>query len=297
MSPGRHDPGSDWEVLLHGYADGELDAANALRCEHHLAECPDCAADLDALRDLKRRLSQESVRWPAPERLRARVVAAIDRQSAPARSPRALEAGRQSAGDPRLARALRPGAFARRARRQRHPRCHEAGAGTIVAGRARRRPCPLAPRRPPHRRRNLGPAYRQAVVQRPDRLLATRRRSRGARLSARRRTGRLHRRARRRRSRLSPQRTPHQRLRLAVEGPVSQRVGTRRLQPDGLRGSGPALLGRVGPQHRRTRGIPAGFRRGDPQVTHAEKTCAQRWSRRRLVGPGPLGGRPRVPSG
>ena len=94
MSPGRHDPGSDWEVLLHGYADGELDAANALRCEHHLAECPDCAADLDALRDLKRRLSQESVRWPAPERLRARVVAAIDRQSAPARSPRALEAGR-----------------------------------------------------------------------------------------------------------------------------------------------------------------------------------------------------------
>ena len=85
MSPGRHDPGSDWEVLLHGYVDGELDAANALRCEHHLAECPACAADLDALRTSQAEAPQESVRFAAPERLR------------PASSPQSTGRGRRAA--------------------------------------------------------------------------------------------------------------------------------------------------------------------------------------------------------
>ena len=62
VSPAGHDPGSDWAVLLHGYVDGELDAANALRYERHLAECGACAAELDALRTLKRRLSESEAR-------------------------------------------------------------------------------------------------------------------------------------------------------------------------------------------------------------------------------------------
>jgi anti-sigma factor RsiW len=81
MTSRPHDSGSDWEVLLHGYVDGELDAANALRCERHLAECPDCKAEVEEIRRLKHSLSDESVRWPAPDHLRTRVIAAIARES------------------------------------------------------------------------------------------------------------------------------------------------------------------------------------------------------------------------
>jgi len=77
-----HDPGSDWSVLLHGYVDGELDAANALRYERHLAECGACAAELDALRTLKLRLSESEARFVAPDTLRLRVLDALAREGA-----------------------------------------------------------------------------------------------------------------------------------------------------------------------------------------------------------------------
>jgi anti-sigma factor RsiW len=80
MSTPGHDPGTDWETLLHGYADGELDAANSLRCEQHIADCPVCAEELVALRVLKQRLSQEQVNWPAPQALRERILSAIERE-------------------------------------------------------------------------------------------------------------------------------------------------------------------------------------------------------------------------
>ena len=39
-------PCPERELLLHGLADGELDAANALAMEEHLRSCSGCAATL-----------------------------------------------------------------------------------------------------------------------------------------------------------------------------------------------------------------------------------------------------------
>lgn len=91
MSTRDHDPGQDWEMRLHMLVDGELDAAHVLECEQHLAECPACAARLERIRATRHAIAQEAVRWPAPEGLRARILAAIARESealppAPARS-------------------------------------------------------------------------------------------------------------------------------------------------------------------------------------------------------------------
>jgi len=49
MSTSGQGPCPDWELLLHGFVDGELDAANTLRCEQHLAGCPGCAAEVKTL--------------------------------------------------------------------------------------------------------------------------------------------------------------------------------------------------------------------------------------------------------
>jgi anti-sigma factor RsiW len=68
---------SEWEILLHGYIDGELDAAHALRLEQHAASCASCAAEIENLRALRRTIGQEPVGWRAPEGLRRRVLSTI----------------------------------------------------------------------------------------------------------------------------------------------------------------------------------------------------------------------------
>ncbi|GLS23251.1 membrane protein [Labrys miyagiensis] len=75
-------PHDDWDVLLHGYADDELDAANALKVEEHLAGCTDCTARLDEIRAQQTLIAQEGVRWPASEALRTRIGAALQREIA-----------------------------------------------------------------------------------------------------------------------------------------------------------------------------------------------------------------------
>jgi anti-sigma factor RsiW len=75
-------PCADWNLLLHGYADGELDAANALRLEQHLGDCPGCAAELRRIEALKQAIAQDQVRWPASPALRERVTAALARDVA-----------------------------------------------------------------------------------------------------------------------------------------------------------------------------------------------------------------------
>lgn len=70
-------PCAEWELLLHGLADGELDAAHALRCEEHLAGCPRCAAALKSIEATRRAIAGDDVRWVAPQALRERIVAAI----------------------------------------------------------------------------------------------------------------------------------------------------------------------------------------------------------------------------
>ena len=74
---------SDQELLLHGLLDGELDAAHALACEQHLAGCEGCELELRRLQALRARLKSPTVRFAAPEALRARVMAALAAESAP----------------------------------------------------------------------------------------------------------------------------------------------------------------------------------------------------------------------
>jgi anti-sigma factor RsiW len=65
----RHIP----EPLLHGLLDGELDAANALACEEHLARCPDCAGAYAQLQALSAALRGADLGLSAPLQLKYRV--------------------------------------------------------------------------------------------------------------------------------------------------------------------------------------------------------------------------------
>jgi anti-sigma factor RsiW len=72
-----HDRCSRWELMLHGFIDGELDAAHSLELEQHLATCPECAGQLERFQVLKQVVSQKGVRWRTPDHVRAQVLAAI----------------------------------------------------------------------------------------------------------------------------------------------------------------------------------------------------------------------------
>jgi anti-sigma factor RsiW len=74
-------------LLLNGLVDDELDAANALELETHLKTCPGCEAELERLRALKATLAEPALRYAAPERLRARIVSALDAQARRGRRP------------------------------------------------------------------------------------------------------------------------------------------------------------------------------------------------------------------
>jgi len=68
-----------WAVALHGFIDDELDAANTLAFESHLATCPDCRAEVERFMSLRRTIGQDGVAWPVPEHVRAQVVDAVSR--------------------------------------------------------------------------------------------------------------------------------------------------------------------------------------------------------------------------
>lgn len=93
-APLSQPPCDEWAAMLHGLLDGELDAVHTLRCEEHVASCKACAAELTRLRALRRILSRDSVRWRAPETLRARVLADVMQQgSARSRSSESRPGG------------------------------------------------------------------------------------------------------------------------------------------------------------------------------------------------------------
>lgn len=73
---------TEWELMLHGLVDGELDAVHALRVEKHIATCGHCARQLESIQTLKRRIAQEGVQWRTPDHVRAQVLAAISREAA-----------------------------------------------------------------------------------------------------------------------------------------------------------------------------------------------------------------------
>jgi anti-sigma factor RsiW len=78
---------SRWELMLHGFVDGELDAAHSFELEQHLATCPDCADQLERLQALKQVVSQKGVRWRTPEHVRAQILAAIAEEAAKETQP------------------------------------------------------------------------------------------------------------------------------------------------------------------------------------------------------------------
>ncbi len=70
-------PCPERELLLHGLADGELDAANALAMEDHVRSCEGCAAAYSEILREKEALRDQSFRFRAPPSLRERVQAAM----------------------------------------------------------------------------------------------------------------------------------------------------------------------------------------------------------------------------
>jgi anti-sigma factor RsiW len=70
-------PCPERELLLHGLADRELDAANALAMEDHVQSCQTCAALYSEILGQKELLRSGSLRFRASPALRDRILAAI----------------------------------------------------------------------------------------------------------------------------------------------------------------------------------------------------------------------------
>lgn len=82
MSGAERNDHGEWNNLLHGFIDGELDAANAARFEAHLATCRECADGMENALMVKRLSAREGVKWQAPEAVHARVQAALSLEQA-----------------------------------------------------------------------------------------------------------------------------------------------------------------------------------------------------------------------
>ena len=64
--------------ILHGYLDGELDAAGAVEFERHLQSCANCTTALAAASALRSSLQRSALRERAPDSLRRRMAAALE---------------------------------------------------------------------------------------------------------------------------------------------------------------------------------------------------------------------------
>jgi anti-sigma factor (TIGR02949 family) len=73
--------------VLHGYLDGELDAARAAEFECHLLSCPQCVAELEAQETLRSAIQGAGLRERAPEKLRRNLQAAIGGATASGTEP------------------------------------------------------------------------------------------------------------------------------------------------------------------------------------------------------------------
>ena len=63
------------QTVLHGYLDGELDAARAAEFERHLETCSDCLAALETQEKLRSAIQRAQLREQAPVSLRRKVKA------------------------------------------------------------------------------------------------------------------------------------------------------------------------------------------------------------------------------
>jgi len=72
----------DARVLMHAFLDDELDLSTAVEFERHLAGCPKCTGEYEAMAAMRARLKDESFRFEAPPALKEKIRRAI-----PASSP------------------------------------------------------------------------------------------------------------------------------------------------------------------------------------------------------------------
>ncbi len=72
-------------LLLHGLADGELDAANALAVEAHLKSCAGCSEELARIELVRTTMATPGIAHAAPPSLRDRIARQIDASSPPER--------------------------------------------------------------------------------------------------------------------------------------------------------------------------------------------------------------------
>jgi anti-sigma factor RsiW len=63
----------DWELVLHAFFDGELDAADSLACELHLERCQRCSGELRKLKSMRQKIRRSVIGWVAPDALRNRI--------------------------------------------------------------------------------------------------------------------------------------------------------------------------------------------------------------------------------
>jgi anti-sigma factor RsiW len=82
------------DVLLHALIDNEVDADHARQVETHAAGCPHCSAQLRDYREMHSAMAAPGLSYRAPERLRARIEAALPVTSVP--TSRAHASGRSS---------------------------------------------------------------------------------------------------------------------------------------------------------------------------------------------------------
>jgi anti-sigma factor RsiW len=68
---------TETEILLHALLDGELDAGHAREVEAHAANCPHCAAEMRAYRELQQAMRVAQLRFTAPASLRRRIEKAF----------------------------------------------------------------------------------------------------------------------------------------------------------------------------------------------------------------------------
>lgn len=74
-------------LQLHALIDEELDAVNSVAVEAHVQTCPGCAEELRTLEAIRARLSTPGVAPSAPQALRDRVEALLERNTTPASMP------------------------------------------------------------------------------------------------------------------------------------------------------------------------------------------------------------------
>jgi anti-sigma factor RsiW len=99
----------DARILMHGHLDGELDLATDLEIQRHLEECPRCATEYAALRAMRTRLKDESLRYEAPAALKEKIRRAVPASpSRPASSRTEAYPSRRGAWMPRAARFVVP---------------------------------------------------------------------------------------------------------------------------------------------------------------------------------------------